>query len=241
MAAKINETCVILFVLAFALLMVFLPRHAKPQEGCQPPEVVIAAINASYSSPIEKVVTLDHDQSLRVGAWFDAQPAKSEFHFDFVIVLRHVSREIGLPLGKDGKVCEAVIVKDETVLPELFEVIQGPHAARSFILVQDTPAVHHHVGATAAVDRFYSTWFKPDNPTKSCCNQQDCYATPSKFEDGQWWAMRRDDDKYLPIPWEKIEKNRDSPDGRSHLCAPTANNRSYPPDTVFCFVLGGGT
>jgi hypothetical protein len=37
------------------------------------------------------------------------------------------------------------------------------------------------------------------------------------FKDGQWWAFRREDDKYIPVPWEKVERNRDSPDGRSHL------------------------
>jgi hypothetical protein len=104
----------------------------------------------------------------------------------------------------------------------------------------ETPPVHHHEGMSPAVDRFYSTWFRPDLPDKSCCNKNDCYPTKAIFKDGQWWALRRDDDKYLPIPWEKVERNRDSPDGRSHLCAPVANHVGYVPD-VFCFILGGGT
>lgn len=37
-----------------------------------------------------------------------------------------------------------------------------------------------------------------------------------------------------------IERNRDNPDGRSHLCAPPP--RAYrPSDTVYCFALGGAT
>jgi hypothetical protein len=101
--------------------------------------------------------------------------------------------------------------------------------------------VHHHVGQSAAVDKFYSTWFMPDNPSKSCCNVQDCYPTQAKFEHGQWWALRREDEKYIPVPWSKVEVNRDNPDGRTHLCAPEPESLNHPPDTVFCFSLGGGT
>jgi hypothetical protein len=100
--------------------------------------------------------------------------------------------------------------------------------------------VHHHAGMSASVDKFYSTWFMPDNPSKSCCNTTDCYPTPAKFKDGQWWALRRGDDKYIPIPWAKVETNRDSPDGRSHLCEP-GPTPSHPPNTVFCFAPGRGT
>jgi hypothetical protein len=102
-----------------------------------------------------------------------------------------------------------------------------------------SPEIHHHEGATAVVDRFYSTWFKPDKPTESCCNKVDFYPTQVKFEHGQWHALRREDQAWLPIPPEKIEQNRDSPDGRSHVCAPSPKS-SYPPLTVFCFVLGVG-
>ena len=38
----------------------------------------------------------------------------------------------------------------------------------------------------------------------------------------------------------RLERNRDNPDGRSHLCAPPPGS-SYADDTVFCFSLGGGT
>jgi hypothetical protein len=26
-------------------------------------------------------------------------------------------------------------------------------------------------------EKFYSTWYMPDQPTKSCCNNADCYPT----------------------------------------------------------------
>jgi hypothetical protein len=88
-------------------------------------------------------------------------------------------------------------------------------------------------------ERFYSTWYMPDNPSRSCCNKADCYPTEVKFQHGQWYALRREDRKYIPVPWQKVELNRDNPDGRNHLCAPPPT-ASYPRDTVFCFALGSG-
>jgi hypothetical protein len=105
-------------------------------------------------------------------------------------------------------------------------------------------AQEHHAGHPAADipihEKFYSTWFMPDQPTKSCCNQADCYPTQVKFEDGHWSAQRREDGKFIPIPWQKVEQNRDNPDGRSHVCMPPATATYYPPNTIFCFTLGGG-
>jgi hypothetical protein len=81
-------------------------------------------------------------------------------------------------------------------------------------------------------ERFYSTWMRPDQPDQSCCNRRDCApATRVRRLNGRWQAER--DGAWLTIPPEKIEQNRASPDGRSHLCAIGA--------TVLCFVLGAGT
>lgn len=100
---------------------------------------------------------------------------------------------------------------------------------------------HTHPAADMPIhEKFYSTWYMPDEPSKSCCNKADCYPTEVKFKDGQWWALRREDQKYIPVPKHKVEMNRDNPDGRNHLCAPSPKATAYPPDTVFCFSLGGG-
>jgi hypothetical protein len=88
-------------------------------------------------------------------------------------------------------------------------------------------------------DVFYSTWMMPDNPNKSCCNKADCYPTEARFKDGQWFAKRREDGKFLRVPALKVEQTRDSPDGRNHLCAP-APHVAFPQDTVFCFKPGAG-
>jgi hypothetical protein len=89
-------------------------------------------------------------------------------------------------------------------------------------------------------EKFYSTWRMPDKPSASCCNDADCCPTEIKYVDGNIYAKRREDGKYIPVPTEKVERNRDNPDGRNHLCAPPPS--AFPPsDTVFCFGLGGAT
>jgi hypothetical protein len=100
---------------------------------------------------------------------------------------------------------------------------------------------HRHPPQDEALhEKFYSNWYMPDNPSKSCCNKADCYPTEVKYVSGTVYARRREDGKYIRIPPQKVEHNRDNPDGRSHLCAPPPNSL-YPPDIVYCFSLGGGT
>lgn len=107
------------------------------------------------------------------------------------------------------------------------------------------PAVaqeHHHPAADIPIhEKFYKGWYMPDRPTASCCSGKDCYPTEIMMRDGDVFARRREDGKWLRIPAVKIERNRDSPDGRNHLCAPPPTSIGYPPDTVFCFAFGGGT
>lgn len=89
-------------------------------------------------------------------------------------------------------------------------------------------------------EKFYSTRYMPDNPIRSCCNKADCYPTEIKMVGTSIYARRREDGKYILVPAHKVEQNRDNPDGRNHICAPPPSAIGYPPDTVFCFSLGGG-
>jgi hypothetical protein len=96
--------------------------------------------------------------------------------------------------------------------------------------------VHQHpnetiIGPTA---QFYETWKRPDMPDVSCCNKADCYATPARMEGGKVLALHRESGDWIEIPAAKVELNRISPDGLSHLCA---SSYKY----VYCFVWGGGT
>src|SRR5438128_10204 len=77
---------------------------------------------------------------------------------------------------------------------------------------------HHHPPQDEPIDeKFYSTWFMPDNPSRSCCNKADCYPTIARFKDKQWWAQRREDAEWLPIPWPKVEMNRDNRGSRAAI------------------------
>lgn len=104
---------------------------------------------------------------------------------------------------------------------------QGPHR-------------HHPAVDMPLHEKFYSTWYMPDQPTKSCCNKVDCYPTEIMYREGDIFARRREDGKWLRVPASKVEHKRDNPDGRNHLCAPPPAAAGYPADTVFCFALGGG-
>lgn len=104
--------------------------------------------------------------------------------------------------------------------------------------------IHQHEGQSEIINQFYSTWMKPDQPSSSCCNKIDCYATAVRFVGGNIYARRREDGEWLRIPPEKVEHNRDSPDGRNHLCAPSPqiisnSHGAYQPGEVFCFKIGG--
>jgi hypothetical protein len=105
---------------------------------------------------------------------------------------------------------------------------------------EDHAARHHPLQDKPLHEKFYSTWRMPDHPSTSCCNDADCYPTEIEYVNGNIYAKRREDGKYIFIPSEKVERNRDNPDGRNHLCVPPPNV-SHTSETVFCFALGGAT
>ncbi|MBR0716169.1 hypothetical protein JQ632_19685 [Bradyrhizobium liaoningense] len=104
---------------------------------------------------------------------------------------------------------------------------------------QDAAQRHHPPQDRLLHEKFYSTWHMPDNPALGCCNDADCYPTEIRYVEGRIYARRREDGKYILIPSQKVERNRDNPDGRNHLCAPPPSVSAV--DTVYCFALGGAT
>jgi hypothetical protein len=98
---------------------------------------------------------------------------------------------------------------------------------------------HYHPLQDAAIhEKFYSTWYMPDNPAKSCCDKQDCYPTEIKYVGTTLFARRREDGQWIVVPAQKIERHRDNPDGRNHVCMPPPNHSQA--GSVFCFSLGSG-
>lgn len=116
--------------------------------------------------------------------------------------------------------------------------------------VQAADMYHDHPAADALVhEEFYKDWKRPDNPDASCCSNKDCYPTRVKYIDGKLYMERREDKKFIYVPPNKLERDRESPDGRSHLCAPSPpGNLLHGPgipsgfgsDMVFCAILGIG-
>lgn len=87
-----------------------------------------------------------------------------------------------------------------------------------------------------AADHFYTSWMMPDNPQTSCCSREDCAPAQAKVVDGKWFARWTDADEWTEIPPHKVERIRDMPDGRAHLCG-----RPSPFGLmVFCFGAGAG-
>jgi hypothetical protein len=86
--------------------------------------------------------------------------------------------------------------------------------------------------------KFYNSWNMPDNRAISCCHDQDCRPAEARMVNGQWMARQEGDDgDFTPIPPNKVETERDTPDGRNHLCG----RRNSPHDfTTFCFIAGAG-
>jgi hypothetical protein len=99
---------------------------------------------------------------------------------------------------------------------------------------------HHHPPQDQEIhERFYSTWMMPDNRNVSCCHNEDCSPAESRFENGHWLARKsgEEDSDFTEIPDAKIERERDSPDGRSHVCGRRhwMNGKMM---SVFCFIPG---
>ena len=69
-------------------------------------------------------------------------------------------------------------------------------------------------------------------------NKQDCYPTEIKYVGTSLFARRREDGAWIIVPLQKIERNRDNPDGRNHVGMPPPNHSQA--GSVFCFSLGGG-
>jgi len=95
---------------------------------------------------------------------------------------------------------------------------------------------HVHPDATyeGEIARFYETWMRPDDVTKSCCNKMDCAPSIAHYDrlSGKWSAWSKRSNGWIAIPSDKIERQRDMPLG-AHLCE--------APSGVLCFGVGSGT
>jgi len=92
--------------------------------------------------------------------------------------------------------------------------------------------------------QFYSTWMMPSNRNVSCCHDQDCEPAEAHMINGQWFARKESEaatEDFSPVPDSKIERERDTPDGRSHICGRHYSFQNEGRLTVFCFMPGNGS
>lgn len=103
---------------------------------------------------------------------------------------------------------------------------------------------HQHPPQDQAIhERFYSTWMMPNNRAVPCCSSQDCSPAESRIEDGHWVARKIGGDGFWTVvPPARIEHDRESPDGRSHLCSRRIDwvSQLGLGEVVLCFIPGAG-
>ncbi len=79
----------------------------------------------------------------------------------------------------------------------------------------------------------YTSWRRAaDN--FPCCGDHDCYETEARYRDGIWWALRREDKKWLAVPQHLFVLGA-AKDGHAHLCAPPPTESGS--ETVYCFMM----
>ena len=88
---------------------------------------------------------------------------------------------------------------------------------------------HHH----GKLHHWYEKLMRPDNPSWSCCNKNDCTPTRAQLVDGVWWALKAG--RWIQIPATKINKD-DSYDSQAHICWLPSTEKD---DSVLCFVIPG--
>lgn len=126
------------------------------------------------------------------------------------------------------------------VVVGLFLLVTRAHGQEYF---DGLPPVQHHGHPAADLqlhEQFYQTWKMPDHPQYSCCSLEDCYPTEARPGVAtQWQAKRREDGLWVDIPDEKVERKRQPPDGRAHVCM--ASPTRVPYVAVYCFAPPVGT
>lgn len=118
-----------------------------------------------------------------------------------------------------------------------FDLILGIIIAAILIFFLYSQAnAQHRMQDMPMHQRFYSTWMMPDNRAMSCCSNQDCRPAASKQVDGEWYAKPDGENDWMHVPSGKVEKDRDTPDGQSHVCY-RRYDKSY---VIYCFIAGVG-
>lgn len=132
------------------------------------------------------------------------------------------------------KHCETLRLAFLILLALLLAFLFATHVVHD-VWGQELPDPNFHPKGTPQ-GAFYRTWVAPDNPNLKCCGEYDCYPTRIIQQNGKWVFMNRETRKWQEIPDQKMEWNRDTPDGQSHVCHP-----KFDTNTVWCAIVGTGS
>jgi hypothetical protein len=122
----------------------------------------------------------------------------------FVVAAGLLIACMGVWLAATGSYASDFNVEDDSrgYLPAGNRLPSLPGVARGHQHPAEDAELHH---------KFYSTWMMPSERKQSCCNQRDCYPTEVKNFGGTWFAKRREDGAWIPIPENKLEQNQADP------------------------------
>ncbi len=93
---------------------------------------------------------------------------------------------------------------------------------------------------------YYQHWKQPGT-TVSCCNARvisesgidlvgDCEPTRGEIRQGQWWFWYRQESRWIPIPDDRLIRERNPSGEEAHLCTRRQDGQvvilcAVPPDT----------
>lgn len=112
----------VLGVIGLGLVTATVARGQDAADCVLPVPTVVAQVNSHL--PIDKIVTLTTEQTVRAVAWYNSMPPESHDNFDLAVVIRHTNRTYGLLLGLNGKVCHIAPIPNQFV-PDLMRVLAG--------------------------------------------------------------------------------------------------------------------
>jgi hypothetical protein len=81
----------------------------------------------------------------------------------------------------------------------------------------------------------------PFSHRSNCHGEADCYPTEIEYRNREIYARRREVGRLIRVPENKIERRRDSTDGRNRLCAPPPERVQNYDGGVICFIAGSGS
>ncbi len=168
-----------------------------------------------------------------------------------IALLRWMEERNGGPLPEMSPAAFAIAAEikkcEEEALTAIRQRRDGRNIALLFLLVvligcvvsvahgQDHMRWHH----------YYQHWKQPGT-TVSCCNARvivdgkdimgDCEPTRGEMRQGQWWFWYRQESRWIPIPDDRLIRERNPSGEEAHLCTRRTDGVvailcAVPPDT----------